>query len=138
MARRQDILRLFELGFSQRRIARKLNVHRETVSRYIRQAQSEAKPANVPTGCEAGDGSKPANVPAGSEGRNSQCQPFQQVIQDKRRAGLSAQRIWQDLRAEHGFCGAYREFTSYRVVAGRNSGSNPRRATSKPLFPTFS
>jgi len=107
MARRQDILRLFELGFSQRRIARQLNVHRETVSRYIRQAQSQSKPANVPTGSEAADGSKPANVPAGSEGRNSQCQPFQQVIQDKRRAGLSAQRIWQDLRAEHGFCGAY-------------------------------
>jgi len=92
MVKRQDIYRLFELGFSRRAIAGKLNVHRETVSRYIRLGQSQ---------------SKPAKVPAGSEGRTSQCQPFRQVIQDKLQAGLSAQRIWQDLQAEHGFCGAY-------------------------------
>lgn len=51
---------------------------------------------------------KPALVPAGSKaGRASQCVPFATVIQQGLAAGLSAQRIYQDLVADHGFTGAY-------------------------------
>ena len=51
---------------------------------------------------------KPAIVPAGSKaGRASQCVPFATVIQQGLAAGLSAQRIYQDLVADHGFTGAY-------------------------------
>jgi len=37
----------------------------------------------------------------------SKCEPFRTQIEQKIEAGLSAQRIFQDLRTEHGFDGAY-------------------------------
>lgn len=40
-------------------------------------------------------------------GRPSDCVPWQAVILTKLEAGLSAQRIYQDLRSEHGFPGSY-------------------------------
>jgi hypothetical protein len=47
-------------------------------------------------------------VPAGSKpGRNSQCVAFGFCYKQGLLAGLSAQRIYQDLVAGHGFTGAY-------------------------------
>ncbi len=76
--------------------------------------------------------SKPAIVPAGSEGRTSQCEPFRQVIQDKLQAGLSAQRIWQDLQAEHGFCGAYDSVKRFVRRLGQADPVAFRRMECKP------
>ena len=61
------ILSLHQRGWSQRRIARELGVHRETVARYLRQTLAP-KPANAPIG-SGGDrtGPKPAKAPPGSE-----------------------------------------------------------------------
>src|SRR5690348_14556465 len=60
------ILSLHQRGWSQRRIARELGVHRETVARHLRQAPA-AKPANAPIGSPGADGdSKPAIAPIGS------------------------------------------------------------------------
>ncbi|MGH6751515.1 MAG: IS21 family transposase [Bradyrhizobium sp.] len=110
-------------GWSARKIARELGIHRETVGRYLRLAEPEAKPATVPAGSGAATeaqailaptGSrevpdpKPAIVPAGSKpGRTSQCAPLAVVIEQGWAAGLSAQRIYQDLVSGHGFTGAY-------------------------------
>jgi transposase len=95
-------------GWSARKIARELGIHRETVGRYLRALKAEAKPAIPPPGSLAGPEAKPAIVPAGSPaGRTSQCLPFAAVIERGLAAGLSAQRIYQDLVAEHGFTGAY-------------------------------
>jgi transposase len=59
MAVVQAILSLHAQGWSQRSIALRLGVHRETVSRHIRQATSESKPATLPAGLAvAGDGSE--------------------------------------------------------------------------------
>lgn len=94
MADRQRILALAELGWSCRRIERETGVRRETVSRYVREA--EGKAAKVPTG----DGREPATVSTGSR---SACEPYRVFIENERARGLSAQRIWQDLREEYGF-----------------------------------
>src|SRR5690242_6773974 len=60
------ILSLHQRGWSHRRIARELGIHRETVARYLRQAPAP-KPANAPIGSsDADNDSKPANAPIGS------------------------------------------------------------------------
>jgi transposase len=66
----------------------------------------EAKPANLPAG------SSPAEVapevPAGLPARSrSQCEPWRQFIERGLQAGLSAQRLYQDLIGEHQFAGSY-------------------------------
>jgi transposase len=40
-------------------------------------------------------------------GRRSRCEPWQQVIVAGLEQGLTAQRIWQDLKGEHGFTASY-------------------------------
>src|SRR5437870_4551016 len=120
-------------GWSQRRIARELGIDRETVARYRRLARQaeEPKPAISPAGSQpaggpnpamvspgpevtmspshpAADPAKPAIVPAGSQpGRVSHCEPFESVIKAGLEAGLSAQRIYQDLVSEQKFVGSY-------------------------------
>jgi len=107
------ILTLKQRGWSQRRIARELGIDRETVARYVHLHQADPKPAsNAPTGSED---SKPAsNAPTGfvdqdtqKTGPESQCEPYRKVVEDKLQSGLSRQRIYQDLRDEHGFEGSY-------------------------------
>lgn len=118
MELRQSIITLSGNGWSQRRIARELGINRETVARYRREERQEAqaKPASVPAGSPApepgqADGQsepKPANLPAGSEPvRKSQCEPFRAQITLVWEAGLSAQRIYQDLVSDHQFAGSY-------------------------------
>jgi transposase len=60
MALIESILSLHAQRWSQRRIARELEIDRETVRKYLRQQLCEAKPANAPTGSV---GSKPATLP---------------------------------------------------------------------------
>ena len=103
---------LRQRGWSQRRIARELGIDRETVARYVHLGQTDPKPAtNAPTGSA---GSKPANAPLGSEDRDSpkpgpesRCESYRHEVEDKLQSGLSCQRIYQDLRDEHGFEGSY-------------------------------
>jgi transposase len=103
-----SIATLAAKGWSARKIAREVGVHRETVGRYLHPAQEDSKPAIVPPGSGEGSDSKPAIVPAGSKaGRTSQCAPLRAVIEQGLVAGLSAQRIYQDLVAGHAFTGAY-------------------------------
>ncbi len=111
------VIGLLEQRWSYRRIARELGIHRETVARYDRLRQSVAsKPANLPPGSDSSDPPKPANVTPGclgltplarSVGPPSRCLPFEAIIKDKLDQGLSAQRIYQDVVAEHGFEGSY-------------------------------
>lgn len=91
-------------GWSRRRIARELGINRETVGRYLRVAQS--KPAIPLTGEGTETEAKPAISLTGS-GRQSLCAPLQEVIEKAVEAGLSAQRIYQDLVGGHGFEGSY-------------------------------
>jgi transposase len=125
------ILSLHRRGWSQRRIARELDVNRETVARHLKQAKSAPEPANAPTGSDTPDPvSKPANAPTGSDGletgpirgqsaaspsitvdhdigRRSECEPWRKAIQAMCDQGLSAQRIYQDLTTGYNFTGSY-------------------------------
>jgi transposase len=130
MAAIDAILTLHAQGWSQRAIARRLGVHRETVSRHIRLASSISKPAILHAGTGA-DGSpspapesgfsKPANLHTGdmpppalvSPTRHSYCDRFREVIEAKRAAGLTAQRIYQDLIAEQSFARSYSTVQRY-------------------------
>ena len=103
MAMRHSILVLRDRGWSHRRIARELGIHRETVSRYLGLSQGEPAPAHPPPE----PGSKPAISITGSAGRGSLCAPYVEVILGKLEEGLSAQRIWQDLASDHGFADGY-------------------------------
>jgi transposase len=101
-----SIATLAAKGWSSRKIARELGVDRETVHRY--RPAPDSKPAIPPTGSVDAADSKPAIVPAGSKtGRPSQCEPFSAVIEAALLAGLSAQRIYQDLVTERQFTGGY-------------------------------
>ena len=88
-------------------------------------ADGESKPANAPIGSDADCRAKTGQCATGSDarqvrsresppapdrvqvGRASDCEPWRDVIQAKCDLGLSAQRIYQDLVAEHGFTGSY-------------------------------
>jgi transposase len=115
----ETIHSLRDRGWSGRRIARELGIDRETVSRYSRSAKpaistpgsedsGEAKPAISIAGSEESSEAKPAISTAGkSVGRKSRCEPLAELIKAKADAGLSAQRIYQDLVAENGFNDSY-------------------------------
>lgn len=100
-----SILTLAAHGWSHRRIARELDINRETVGRHLRLAHS--KPANSTPGSEASDSPNPAISTPGSAGRQSVCLPWSPQIEAAVAVGLSAQRIYQDLVAEQGFVGSY-------------------------------
>lgn len=116
MVQVEMIAALIKQGWSRRRIARELGIHRDTVARYVKQCQSQgppsdecdSKPAILHTGVEDETEAKPAIPHTGSvAGRRSQCEPLRKEILQKLEAGLSAQRIHQDLSTEHGFEGSY-------------------------------
>jgi transposase len=160
MALVESILSLRAQRWSQRRIARELEIDRETVRKYLRQQSCGAKPANVPTGS---DGSKPAtlldqpapdpkpatNLPTGSitapvgesaglagarlapPGPLSRCEPYREAIVAKLQQDLSATRIWQDLVE----AGAELGYDSVRRFIQRLGKSRPlpfRRMESAP------
>lgn len=87
----QSIIALYERDWSQRRIARELRLDRSTVARYARLA---AKPVTIPA---HGDPPGPPSL----------CAPYAEPVTAAVQAGLSAQRIYQDLVRDHGFGGAY-------------------------------
>lgn len=144
MAQVETVLALYRQGWSKRRIARELGLDRGAVARYVRlnttrveqvaaQSQSSeseppAKPAISTPGSEAVLDSKPAISTTGSAdvaeaGRKSLCEPFREIIGAKVNAGLSAQRIHQDLAAEHGFTGSYESVK--RLVRRLSAGQDP-------------
>jgi transposase len=142
MAMVNAIITLKQRGWSNRRIAWELGIDRETVRRYI----ADSNPAiNAPPGSNR---SKPAtNAPPGSPielpapdaessnprfGPDSQCEPLRQVIQNKWEQDLSAQRIYQDLVAEHDFQGSYYSVRRFVRRLGKSRSLPFRRMESPP------
>jgi transposase len=110
MAMMQAIITLLERGWSYRRIARELGIHRETVARYDR--ERSAKPAISTPGSESAEliHGLPVSHPAG---RLSACEPYAEIVRSKLEVGLTAQRIFQDLRTDTGFTGSYSSVKRY-------------------------
>ena len=102
-----SIITLYERGWSQRKIARELDLDRETVQRNIRLKRlGGSKPAIPTPGNPSPGSSKPAIPTAGKFGRKSQCEPYRGQIEEKFSQGLSGQRISQNLRSEQDFPGS--------------------------------
>ena len=130
MATIDTILTLRRQRWSIRRIALTLGIHRDTVARHLQQANqagaptgsAEVKSGQAPTGSaevklgQAPTGSSESPQAGTTTSRPptqrlprqpSLCEPFRAIIQAKLDQGLSAQRIFQDLVAEHGFTSKY-------------------------------
>jgi len=104
MAKVNAILSLHQSGHSNRRIAKLLGVDRETVGKYVEAAENQ--PNAPPDSAES-----PATIPVSglnaATGPPSTCDPYREIIQAKLEQMLSAQRIYQDLVAEHQFAASY-------------------------------
>jgi transposase len=130
---RNAIVGLWRLGKGKRAIARDLGVNRRTVRRCIDQARAVESFPNLtagsdpPCAAEFGISESAPNLTAGSDcsseaefetsesapppaqrsGPPSKARPYHSVIVEKLERDLDAQRIWQDLRDDHGFAGSY-------------------------------
>lgn len=125
-------------GHSIRHIARQLGINRRTVRRYLPavalgEASAGAKcttPQPQVTTGSGGSGELPASAKCTTPpsqvttGSRSRCHGLREVIVPLMEAGLSAERIWQDLRAGHDFEGSY---SSVRRFVAALRTSLPRR-----------
>jgi transposase len=116
----QAIQALIAKGWSVRHIARTLGINRRTVKRYA--AAAPKCTTEVITGSVPPDESKcTTQVITGSR---SLCGEFREVIAPMLELGLSAQRIYQDLVAGHGFGGSYPSVSRY---VAKLKASEPER-----------
>jgi transposase len=136
MVQEQEAIRnLTALGWGIRRVARELKVSRNTVRNYVRTleppdpgpiAEQILESATLaPPGCgiqtdplptPGAGGLKTQTDPlstAGKTGRQSLCFVHADWILKKVETGLTAQRIYQDLRLENAFTGSYQSVKRY-------------------------
>lgn len=122
MAEVHTVQGLWKQGWSCRRIARELGIDRATVRNYVREVEKSPpeappKPAKVPAGSEVAATTLISPAPLPTESllslSPSKCRPFHDVIVKKLEIGLSAQRIYQDLKSETGFAGGYDSVKRY-------------------------
>jgi transposase len=87
-----------------------------------------ANPASAAGGAQGSKQATPEGAPLGSPAPQlarqqpaSVCEPWRQIILDKLEAGLTAQRIYQDLVREHGFAAKYHSVRRFvrRLGEGR-------------------
>jgi len=145
MDKHNAALGLARQGWSFRRIGAELGIDRGTVARHVRAAAAQQAAVNAAISIAGSDppdsqgagppGALPDGVPQpltpagtgpphpnaaisipGSAGRRNRCEPLRELIQTKLELGLTAQRIRQDLKTEHGFDGSYQS-------GGRNGGA---------------
>gem|GEM_PF-6490201 len=148
----KSIIVLAGRGWSRRRIARELGIHRETVGRYLA-VHEDPRPAIVPIGSTAVLDSKPAIPPLGSAAdsiskpamlpiesqpdRKSQCEPFADVIQQAWTAVcvvLKSIRYASSERSMDGFQGSP-VASRWRAIAG--AVSNQPNGTCRGAWPSW-
>lgn len=139
MPKKSQVLALLELGWSYRRIEAETGVRRETVSRYDEARQSNAaktfpgsaaSPPSESPDVQLGEDSKAAKTFAGSEANPAKtfagspprlrfaAALYRTAITEKLDAGLSLQRIWQDLVEEYGYGASYESVKRFvRTIA---------------------
>ena len=138
----QAVKSLEAAGLSERQIARTLGVSRKAVRRHLGRIAS--KDTKAPTGSSAhrvdapkdtkaltGSG-EPESPPA--EASRSLCQAYREAILAKLEQGLTAQRIFQDLRDEQGFTGQYHSVRRYVRRLSQHSELAFRRIEVEPGY----
>jgi transposase len=145
MPKKQHVLALLELHWTYRRIEAETGVRRETVSRYDQARLANAAktfpgsdpspPSDAPGGPRAAEpnaaktfAGSPANpaktFPGSADRRRFAAAPYREAITEKLDAGLTLQRIWQDLGEEWGYGASYESVKRFvRTLTLR-----PRRA----------
>lgn len=122
------IRELYERGWTQRRIARELGVHRRTVRSHVASAKGPEDPkCTISTAGNSPEPDPKCTISTAGilrPGRLSRCEPWRQKIEDGVEAGLTAQRIYQDLCGESGFAGSYE---SVKRFVRALSQTHPRR-----------
>src|SRR5262245_15341035 len=105
--RQESIKALYIGGWSKRQIARELGLDRATVRKYL--VGVSPKSPTPQTGSADGDSKSPTPPQTGSssQGPPSLCEPYKEQITKALVAGISVQRIYQDLVSEHQFVGSY-------------------------------
>ena len=107
-----SIQELYKRGWSQRKIAQALGIHRSAVKRHL----PHIGPGDVSPGISgAADASSPSETAPKRttgdhrvlQGFSSRCAPWRSDIERGVEQGLSAQRIHQDLQAQPGFEASY-------------------------------
>ncbi|NQV27573.1 MAG: helix-turn-helix domain-containing protein [Rhodopirellula sp.] len=156
MSKIHSIETLHQSGHSNREIARLLSVDRGTVNAYVRRLKGQNRPdpqtgatdssadsVEELSGSETGSdesqpdpqtGSSdpvvtPSEIPHVRSGPRSLCDGYREQIEQKLEAGLSVQRILQDLK-EDGFKGSYHSVRRFIVSLAacpdsRSSGLSP-------------
>ena len=113
LSQQESFLTLHKAGWSNRAIARELDLNREAVGKYLR---SQTAPTTEAT--------------AGSvTGRKSCCEAWEPQIAGGLEKGPTAQRIYQDLVTEYQFVGSYQSF----IAMSKDVKVFKRSRT--PLFP---
>ena len=151
MSKIHSIETLHQSGHSNREIARLLSVDRGTVNAYVRRLQSQNRPdpqtpepessnkapdargqnrPNPQTG-SSDPVVKPLDVPPVRTGPRSLCDGYREQIEQKLEAGLSVQRILQDLK-EDGFEGSYHSVSRFVVALGKKTPLPFRRMETAP------
>jgi hypothetical protein len=141
MPKKSQVLALLELGWSYRRIEAETGVRRETISRYDQMRRANAAktfPGSAPSPPAESPDPPPAPDPnaaktfAGSEANPATTFPgsaprprfaaarYRSAITENLDAGLSLQRIWQDLVEEYGYGASYESVKRFvRRIAPR-------------------
>jgi transposase len=122
MTTQEAIRALQKRGYSKRKIARELGIHRKTVGNYLKE---EAEVANPPDGSKCTTPSPGPEVGSrGANGQQSACEALRSIIEEKLDQALHAKRIWQDLVDEHGFGHGYQ---SVKRFVAKLKALEPRR-----------
>jgi transposase len=136
-----SIKQLRQSGMSERRIAEALGISRNAVRRHLGENgpdDTKAPPGKAPTGSEGSNDTKaPTGSEEGQEGSvsrvsRSRCEQFREIILSKLEQGLDAQRIYQDLREEHGFEEKYWSVRRFVKSLGESSALPFRRIEVDP------
>jgi transposase len=116
----QIIQGFIKVGWTNRHISRVTGIHRDTVAKYRQELQNRP---NVPTDVVACQVENPPNAPTDPPAlpitKSDHIRPFTKEIWHKFTAGLTGQRIYQDLVEETGFAGSYDGVKRYLRKLGR-------------------
>ena len=117
---KETVSYLYRQGWSIRRISRELNLHRATVSKYVKCTTDSNAGESVKCTTDSNTGEDKRNGPL------SACEKYSDYIKSKFKQGLSADRIWRDLQSDFGFTYSYQSVSRF-VRQLKNTGELPFR-----------
>ena len=137
----QAIKHLHQAGYSERRIAEQLGISRKAVRHHLGRGGSKDTKAPTGSALTGSEVPKDTKAPTGSSAAAStlsepesasHCLAFHELILAKLEEGLTAKRIFQDLKDDHGFTSKYHSVRRYVAKLGKSSELPFRRMEVEP------